>query len=112
MEHIRKNFDQKSGKCFMDDFNKINDEIIKLIDEGVKPESEEALDAAKRFWEMVSKFTGGNMDMLPKLMSVGKIDGSEEFIERQKRVNEFIGESLEIYFLNSGIKPFEGCGNE
>lgn len=112
MEHIRKNFDQKSGKSFMDDFNKINDEIIKLIDGGVKPESDEALDAAKRFWEMVSKFTGGNMDMLPKLMSVGKIDGSEEFIERQKRVNEFIGKSLEIYFLNSGINPFEGCGNE
>lgn len=106
MEHIRKNFDQDTGKSFMEDFNKLNGEILKLIDENIKPDSHKALEAAKSFWSMVSKFTGGNMEMLPKLMSVGEIQGDEEFFKNQQKINDYIGKALGIYFAKEGINPF------
>lgn len=110
MEHIRKNFDKLSGKSFMEAFNKLNDEIIWLIDNNIKPDSEKALKTAEKFWNMVSEFTNGKMEILPKLMAIGETEGDQEFFMKQKRVNEFIGQSLDIYFKSKGIDPFGETG--
>lgn len=108
LDHIRSRFDQESGLDFMDRFNRLSDEIVQLQQEDVPPESEKCQQVIKAYWGLIMEFTNGDMRMLPKLMEVGNIDTAEnDWEERQKIVNDYVGPALQVYFSRLGINPFE-----
>lgn len=108
LDHIRSRFDQKSGLDFMDRFNRLSDEIVQLQQEDIPPESEKCQQVIKEYWGLIMEFTNGDMRMLPKLMEVGNIDTAEnDWEERQKIVNDYVGPALQVYFSRLGINPFE-----
>ena len=49
------------------------------------------------------------MSMLPTLMKFDNLIGdNNEWLEKQKQVNEYLQPALELYFQNAGINAFEG----
>ncbi len=107
LDHIRNKFDKESGLDFMARFNNLSDEIVRLHEEKVSPESEESQKIMGEYWGLIMEFTNGDMSMLPKLMEVGNIDmATNSWEERQKIVNDYVGPALEIYFKRIGINPF------
>ena len=107
LDHIRNKFDKESGLDFMARFNNLSDEIVRLHEEKVSPESEESQKIIGEYWGLIMEFTNGDMSMLPKLMEVGNIDmATNSWEERQKIVNDYVGPALEIYFKRIGINPF------
>ena len=92
----------------MDRFNRLSDEIVQLQQEDISPESEKCQQVIKEYWGLIMEFTNGDMRMLPKLMEVGNIDTAEnDWEERQKVVNDYVGPALQVYFSRLGINPFE-----
>lgn len=109
LDHIRNQFDKESGLNFMDRFNRLSDEIIKLQKAGVSPESEKCQRIVKEYWALITEFTNGDMRMLPKLMEIGNIDtATNAWEERQKIVNDYLEPALQVYFSGIGENPFEG----
>ena len=108
LDHIRNRFDKESGVDFMDRFNRLSDEMIELQKAGVSPEREECQQVVKAYWGLITEFTGGDMSMLPKLMEVGHIDtAANAWEERQKMINDYLEQALQVYFSRLGENPFE-----
>lgn len=108
LDHIRSQFDKKSGLDFIDRFNRLSDEIVQLQKEDIPPESEKCQQVVKEYWGLIMEFTNGDMSMLPKLMEVGNIDtATNAWEERQKIVNDYVAPALQVYFSRLGTNPFE-----
>ncbi len=53
------------------------------------------------------EFTGGDMSLIPGLIEAGKFeDIKNDWGEKQKVVNAYIGQALDIYFGKLGTVPF------
>jgi hypothetical protein len=76
--------------------------------DGVNPESDEGQKFAKTFWDKMIEFTGGDVNMLTKLMEAGDNAMGNEWKEKQAFINGFIEPALSFYFRSNGINPFEG----
>ena len=108
LDHIRSRFDKKSGVDFMDRFNRLSDEIVKLQKEKVPADSEQCQQVVQEYWGLIMEFTNGDMTMLPKLMEVGNIDtATNAWEEKQKIVNSYLEPALQVYFSRLGTNPFE-----
>ena len=108
LDQIRSRFDKKSGVDFMDRFNRLSDEIVRLQKEKVPAESEQCQQVVQEYWSLILEFTNGDMTMLPKLMEVGNIDtATNAWEEKQKIVNDYLGPALQVYFSRLGTNPFE-----
>lgn len=108
LDHIRNRFDKKSGMEFMKRFNSLNDKVLKLKQNNISPEDEQAQELAKEFWDMVIEFTNGDMSLIPKLMEfTNRIDDNCKCTIKPKSINEYLQPALEIYFKKAGINSFE-----
>ena len=108
LDHIRSRFDKKSGVDFMDRFNRLSDEIVRLQKEKVPAESEQCQQVVQEYWSLIMEFTNGDLTMLPKLMEVGNIDtATNAWEEKQKIVNSYLEPALQVYFSRLGTNPFE-----
>ena len=108
LDHIRSQFDKEKGLDFMNRFNLLSDKILQLQKDNVPPESEKSQQIIKKYWDLITEFTDGDMSMLPKLMEIGNIDNAaNEWEEKQKIVNDYLKPALQIYFSNLGVNPFE-----
>jgi len=79
-------------------FMGLMNEAFQLHTEGVAPESSEAQDFAKGFWETLLEFTDGNMDLIQQMNAQVKSTGHED--EKMKVANRFIEAALGAYFKN------------
>ena len=108
LDHIRSKFDKESGLDFMDRFNRLSDEIVRLQKENVPPESAKCQQIVKEYWGLIMEFTNGDMSMLPKLMEIGDIDtAANAWEERQKIINAYLEPALQIYFSKLGTNLFD-----
>lgn len=99
LEYCHKKFDKDTGAAFINKFNLLVEKIEKCSERGVAPDSEQGQAIAQDFWQLINEFTGGDMSMLPKLMSVANA-------QLDKVIKSFIEPALGVYFSNSGIDPF------
>lgn len=108
LDHIRNRFDKESGLDFMDRFNRLSDELIRLQKGNVPPESEKCQQVVKEYWGLIMEFTNGDMSMLPKLMEFGNVDtATNAWEEKQKIVSVYLEPALQVYFSRLGTNPFE-----
>lgn len=106
LDHIRGRFDMESGVAFMNQFNSLNDKILKLKEDHVSPDSEAAQVLAKAFWEMVMVFTAGDMSVLHGLIDLGsKVKDNPEQGRNLTLANGYIEKALDIYFIKLGVDP-------
>lgn len=108
LDHIRSRFDKESGMAFLEKFLQLQNEAIRLQEEGVPAGSPEGLQFAKAYWDMILEFTDGDAAMLPKLIQMGENDElNQEWKQKQARANVFIEPALGAYFSALGINPFQ-----
>ena len=92
----------------MDTFMQLQDEAIRLQHAGVSADSEEGLNFAKAYWDMITDFTGGDMSMLPKLIELGQFQNAEPgWKEKQSIANSYVEQALGFYFSRLGVDPFQ-----
>lgn len=108
LDHIRSKFDRESGKAFMERFLKLQEEAVRLKEDGVPAESSRGQQFAGEYWAMITDFTGGDMEMLPRLMEMGQFEGSDpRWQEQQSLANAYVEQALEVYFSRLGADPFQ-----
>lgn len=108
LDQIRTRFDRKSGEDFLQKFLHMQEEAIRLQEEGVPAESQRGLQFAEVYWNLIMEFTNGDTALLTKLMQMSQNDVfSGEWTKKQARVNAFIEPALGAYFLDAGIDPFQ-----
>ncbi|EOS77290.1 hypothetical protein C817_03950 [Dorea sp. 5-2] len=106
LDHIRNRFDKESGLDFMDRFNRLSNEILRLQKDNVPPESEKCQQITEAYWNLIMEFTGGDVSMIPKLVEIGNIDhAANEWEEKQKIVNDYLEPALQVYFSRLGDNP-------
>lgn len=111
LDHIRSRFDRESGMAFLQRFLQLQDEAVRLQEEGVPAESPRGMEFAKAYWGLILEFTGGDAAMLPKLLRIGEIDAlNQEWKRKQAEANVFIEPALGAYFSNLGLDPFQEEG--
>lgn len=109
LEHCENNFDHESALEISEAYKQLSRDAVRLQGEGIHPDSEESIIFAQKFWDMIMKFTGGDMSLLPKLMELGQLDNINKAGNQAKvNPNEFIGAALQSYFSKTGMNPFEG----
>ncbi len=101
-EHIRKRFgdDEKAGIRIFNTYKKVLEEALSLVEQDENPNSEKSQTLAKRWWNMIMDFTGGDMSLIPLLEKFNddKGDWHNEYAEKQKKVDKFLESILRIYF--------------
>lgn len=108
LDHFRTRFDKDSGLAMLDTFSRLQEEAVRLQEEGVPPGSQRGQRFAGDYWEMILEFTEGDLSMLPKLMEAGSFDGAEvEWKQKQALAGAFVGPALDIYLERLGVNPFE-----
>ena len=86
---------------------------MKLGKQGIAPQSPEGQAFAREYWDMITRFTGGDWSLLPKLEQMGHLEGADPaWKERQEQANEFVGPALEAYFSALGVDPFAQTGEK
>jgi len=73
-----------------------SDEAYELHSKGISPESEEAQQFAKAFWETILEITDGNVDLLMQMSEESKNITHQD--EKLATANRFTEAALEVYF--------------
>lgn len=108
LDYIRARFDKKSSTVFLQKFLRLQDEAIRLQEEGIPAESQKGIQFAKEYWDLIMEFTGGDTVILSKLMQLGQSeDFNQEWTQKQVEANTFIEPALGAYFSHSGIDSFQ-----
>lgn len=108
LNYLRSRFDLDSGSSFLKTFQQLLDQASKLKEEEILPESEQGMEFAKEFWDMVLEFTNGDMSLLPKLTELGNSEKSDtNWSQKQTLAFAFIQPALEAYFTKLDYDPFE-----
>lgn len=107
LEVIGTRFDNDSALQFNKELDKMWDEMIILIEENISADSEKAQVIAKRWWDMIEEFTGGNNQILQECLQFGQINNdwqNESWKEKMEKTQDYLGQSLGIYFERNNIK--------
>lgn len=106
-DHIRDRFANKpkSGERVFKKYLEILDRAVELKKNNESPISDNGIELAKEWWQMINDFTGGDLSILPELMKFNesKSDWDNEIGEKQKYIDDFIGEALSAYFKSQSI---------
>lgn len=88
------------------DAKEVFDKLEEFYERGVDPAGLEGQELAKCWWDMVSKFTAGDLNLLNSLICAG-LD-IQNWPDEAKNVKEpienFLAKALDIYIHNNGIK--------
>ncbi len=107
MDYIRSRFDSDSGTAMIQTFTRLQEQALRLQQEGFPPDSPKGQELAQSFWQMIMEFTDGNMELLPKLIELGSFNGADPaWQQKQQQVNQYLAPALEIYLKNQGLNPF------
>ncbi len=108
-EHIQQRFEEQPEKAvrLYESYEQLSREVLALKDAGVEPSSPEAADIARRWWGMVEEFTGGNSEILAKLLAANesKSGWSEELKARQASIDDYLTEAMRGYFAQLAKLP-------
>lgn len=109
LAQFRTRFDEESSRAVIEAFPRLLEEAARLQQESVPPGGEEGRRFAQTFWQLVTDFTGGDMQMLPRLMQAESWRAPDEKARRkQEAALLFIEASLDAYFTALGYDPLKG----
>jgi len=107
LDDIRNRFGVERAAEFTKTMNHLWDKAVQFKTDSVQPESDEAQEFAKDFWDKIIEFSGGDMGIIPKLTGLAESlnDNDNEWKKKHDTANDFIGPALEVYFSKSGLNP-------
>ncbi|MBC3888799.1 MerR family transcriptional regulator [Acetobacterium paludosum] len=108
-DHVREKYMDMpdDGKELYERYLRILDEAVILSQTGEPIDSEKSISLAKRWWDMVMDFTGGDMSLLPELQKFNlnsKEGWNAEIAKKQEWIDDFLGAILAAYFNQLGYE--------
>ena len=75
------------------------DEALNLKRRGVAPESKYAQRMARKWWNMIMEFTGGDMSLIPQLVAFNdnKSSWNNPLAQKQQEVDDYMDKALSHY---------------
>lgn len=102
--HVSSKFLDKpdTGLRIYETWNRLSNQTLSFIQQGITPESKEGQELAEVWWDMVMEFTGGDMSLLQHLEAFNdnKENWDEDIANRQKQIDAYIEKALELYVPN------------
>ncbi|MCR1899823.1 MerR family transcriptional regulator [Irregularibacter muris] len=109
--HIKEHFTTQPelGLEIADSYQHILDKGVKLKRENEPPNSAKSIALASEWWDMIMKFTGGDMSLIPKLMEFNndKTHWDKEMAAKQQEIDDYIEQALSYYFAQQDISTPE-----
>lgn len=108
-DHVRERFGDPSTNQtnnLYDLYLSILDEAVILYQQNEPPESDRSSVLAKKWWQLIQDFTGGDMTLLPDLMAFNESRDhgwDSEISQKQDLVNDYIGLIIKAYFKKTGL---------
>ncbi len=111
LDYLRGRFDMESGTAMMGTMSRLISEMEELQRNEIPPESARGQAFAKKWWDMVIDFTGGDMSLLPGLIQMaGNMENDDAVgAKRWQVIEPFLEQALSSYFTKIGYNPFEGA---
>lgn len=107
LDHIGEEFESKPQEAWdiLSEYQEVLNQALEFKRGNESSKSENSMRLAKKWWDMVMKFTGGDMSLIPKLLDFNnnKNGWNKEMAEKQKEVDAYIGEALGQYFIKNNI---------
>ncbi|MCL2339966.1 MAG: MerR family transcriptional regulator [Actinomycetia bacterium] len=107
LDILSAHFEVGSAMEMAEGINRLLDTAAQYKKAGVDPESAEGQQFAKAFWDKMVEFSGGDMNMLAKVMQASETALDKEWAGK-KFIKGFIEPALGFYFTSNDINPFEG----
>jgi DNA-binding transcriptional MerR regulator len=106
VDRINTSFTEEEGKEMLSLWEKLCDDIILLKDAGELPTGVKGQVLAMNWWDMVNKFTGGDIRMLKGLLkfNADKDNWNNSLKEKQSIIDGFLGEALGKYLIDNSIQ--------
>lgn len=106
IDRVRTSFTEDEAKEIMSTRENLCDAIILLKSQGELPNEAKGQIIAKNWWDMVIKFTGGDMNMLNDLMKFNddKENWNNDWKDKQAIVDDFLGHALMKYLKDNNIE--------
>lgn len=100
-EHVRNRFgsDANEGIRIYETYKEVLEEALILKQKEEPPESDISFVLAKKWWDMIMDFTGGDMSLIPELekFNANRGEWGNDFADKQKEVESFMEEALKHY---------------
>ena len=100
-DHLRSRFAENAdeGLRIYETYKSILEQALILKKQSESPVSEKSLALAKKWWDMVMDFTGGDMSLIPKLEKFNndKNNWNNDLADKQKEVESFLESALTCY---------------
>lgn len=108
--HINNRFGKntEAGLEVYNTYNEVLEEAIILKKQGESPKSKKSLALAKKWWDMILEFTGGDMSLLPKLEDFNNTKENwkdNKLAEKQAEIDDYLDKALHFYLSKSGSHP-------
>jgi DNA-binding transcriptional MerR regulator len=114
LDDLRSRFDKGSAAEMIQSIALLQDTAIQFFKDGIKPESEEGQELAKRFWDKILEFTDGDVSLFSKFAELAKSASgdNDEWAKKDALASSFFDPALGVYFAKLGVNPFEENTNE
>ncbi len=105
-DKIKTSFSHEDSEEIISTWKELCEQIILLKSKNELPTGEKAQVIAKNWWDMVIKFTNGDMTMLKDLIKFNedKDNWNTDWKEKQTIVDDFLGQALFKYFKDNNIE--------
>ena len=112
MEHLHSRLDEAESQNMMERYKQLVEKAIECQKAGKPPESEEGQAVAKQWWEFITEFTGGDMEILNELLKMNDNISDNEWSENFSFDKDFLEKAMAAYFTKIGYNPFEEARND
>jgi len=111
-EYVLEHFDDEGATQLNDKYMQILKKSAKTQKAGYAPDSEEAMEMAKEWWDYVADFTKGDINMLSNLVSMGDKLDHDEWFKKFSFDKDYLNKASTAYFTKIGHDPFKQEGNQ
>lgn len=89
----------QAGLKIYETYMELLDEALNLKRRGVAPESKYAQRMARKWWNMIMEFTGGDMSLIPQLVAFNdnKSSWNNPLAQKQQEVDDYMDKALSHY---------------
>ncbi|MBE5989433.1 MAG: MerR family transcriptional regulator [Paenibacillaceae bacterium] len=112
-ERFQKTDSQDKNKVIIENTKELLAELNLLYPKGADPASREGQELAKRWWEMVTNFTDGDLELLKTLVNAGMDirNWPDETKDFREAIERFLGPALRIYLDGKNINLLDLGGD-
>lgn len=103
---IKTSFTHEDSEKIISTWHELCDHIIQLKSQNELPTGSKAQLVAKDWWDMVNRFTGGDITMLKDLVNFNKDkeNWNTDWKEKQTLIDDFLEQALFKYFKDNNIE--------